>query len=379
MVITMSTNRLWETFHNLTDIYSPSLGERQLCDALKTRLDALGAELYEDAAGEQLGGNSGNLYAYISGTGDFAGDDPLLFSSHMDTVEPARGKRAILREDGVITSQGDTILGADDVAGISAILEALTRIQAQGLSHRPVELLFTIAEERHCIGSAIADYDRIRAKEAYVLDLGGAIGEAANAAPTILTFSIDVEGKAAHAGFAPQRGIHAIAVAARAIAQLPLGQVQPGLTCNIGGITGGKADNIVPALCTATGEIRSLSHATVLAHWAHVQSVFEQEAAAVGASVKITHNLMVTAYETPQDSRVVQRYRQACADIDATCTIEPTLGASDNNHFALHGIEGLVIACSMHDVHSTAEWCRLDEMERSTQLVMRLMLHNDNA
>lgn len=366
----MQSKHLYKIFHELTAIYSPTFGERDFCDLLKNKLSALGVVCEEDFIGSQLGGNCGNLYGFWAG--DLSGP-PILFSAHMDTVEPALGKRSSLQEDGRITSSGATILGADDVSGITVILEAVTRLRETGTPHRSVELLFPVAEERYCAGSAAADYSKFHAKEAYVLDLSGEIGTAANAAPTILSFTATVHGKAAHAGFAPKDGIHAIFAASKAIAKIPLGEPEPGVTCNIGVISGGKAGNIVPETCTVTGEIRSLSHPTVMKWLEKVRNIFEEETKKAGASVSFAHRCEVTAYETPVDSTVVRRFRRACETTGVPCHIGSTLGGSDNNNFALQGIEGLVIACSMHDVHSTREYADLHEMEQCVRLVMHLM------
>ncbi|MDR3314598.1 MAG: M20/M25/M40 family metallo-hydrolase [Oscillospiraceae bacterium] len=362
--------RIWDTFSALVAIDSPSFAERAFCDALRRRLEALGAQCYEDRAGAAIGGDCGNLYATLPGTLPLP---PLLFSAHMDTVEPGRGKRACLGANGRITPAGETILGADDAAGITVLLEALRHLREQKRPHRPLELLFPVAEERYGAGSAVAEYDRLRAKQAYVLDLCGAIGTAANAAPTILSFTVTLHGKAAHAGFAPREGIHAIAAAAKAIARLPLGEPLPGVTCNIGLISGGAAGNIVPERCEVRGEIRSLTHAAVLAQWADVQRTFAEEAAALGATITAQSRCEITAYETPPDGSAVQRFRSACHATGIAPQIAPTLGGSDNNNFAQHGIEGLVIACSMHEVHSTREFCQLEELEQCVQLVTELM------
>ncbi len=366
----MKSNRLYEIFHELTAIYSPTLGERSFCVLLKDKLSALGVFCEEDVIGTQIGGNCGNLYGFLAG--DLSGQ-PILFSAHMDTVEPASGKESYLHEDGRITAGGATILGADDVSGIAVVLEALTRLRETGTPYRSIELLFPVAEERYCAGSAVADYSKLRAKEAYVLDLSGKIGTAANAAPTILSFTATVHGKAAHAGFAPQDGIHAISAASKAITKIPLGEPEPGVTCNIGVISGGEAGNIVPETCTVTGEIRSLSHDDVLRWLEKVRNIFEEETKQAGASVSFAHRYEITAYETPVDSSVVRRFRQACETAGVPCHIGSTMGGSDNNNFALHGIEGLVIACSMHDVHSTREYANLHEMEQCVRLVMNLM------
>jgi tripeptide aminopeptidase len=364
-------SQIWKNFLRLTAIDSPSRGERTFCDTLKASLTTLGLDVFEDSVGEQIHGNCGNLYAVLPGSLPLP---PLLFSAHMDTVEPSANKKAILCEDGKIVSDGNTVLGADDAAGIVILLEAITRLKESGKAHRPLEFLFPVAEELYGLGSAYADFSRIRAREAYVLDLSGTIGTAANAAPTILPFQIEITGKAAHAGFAPEQGVHAIAAAAKAVARLPLGMPQPGVTVNIGTIGGGETDNIIPARCRVTGEIRSLSHEAVMAQWASVKTIFEQEAACMGAHVDAQAHAACVAYKTDQDSETVRRYVRACAQIGLDAQIQSTLGGSDQNNFAQHGIQGLVVACSMHDVHSTREYAYLHEMEIGTALVLALIL-----
>ena len=363
-------NRLWSTFSALTSIDSVSFEEREFCDELKGRLQDLGVEIYEDNVGDKLGGNCGNLFGYLPGE---LPKLPLLLSAHMDTVEPGRGKQPTLLGEDRIVSAGDTVLGADDVAGIAIILEALTRLQESNTIFRPVELVFPVAEERYCLGSAHGEMSRITAKEGYILDLAGAIGEAANAAPTLISFTITVQGKAAHAGFAPKDGIHAISAAAKAIANTPLGEPIPSVTVNIGVIEGGQATNIVPEICRVVGEIRSLSHEKVMNQWQTIQETFTTEVEAIGAAVSFQENIEMTAFETPLDAPVVTRFQKACEELDIPVNIKPTLGASDQNNFALHGIQGFVIACSMHEVHSTREFTRLSEMEQCVELLMKLL------
>lgn len=368
------SNRLWNTFRELTDIYSPSYKEREFCEALKRKFNILGIELKEDDAGNKIGGNSGNLYGFIPGR---VKAEPVLFSAHMDTVEPAKGKKAILHDNCYIKSEKDTILGADDVSGIAVIIEAITRLKEQNIPHRPIEVLFPVAEERYGAGSAVFDYSRIKSREAYVLDLSGPIGNAANAAPTILSFEIKVYGRASHAGFAPQDGIHAIEIASKAIVRLPQGKLPSGMTFNIGQITGGVAGNIVPDLCTVKGEIRSLSHKEVLSYWNEVFKVFDEEAQAKGANIEADCKVEITAYETPFEHRVVQRFIRACEKVNIQSNIHSTFGGSDQNNFALHGITGLVIACGMNEVHSTREYSNINDLENCVRLVMNLMIDGE--
>ena len=166
-------NELLEEFAGFTELDSVSFGERRMADLLKEKLKALGFETEEDDAGSHYGGNAGNVYGFLKGS---LSGEPVLFSAHMDTVEPGIRKKAIFHEDGVITSDGTTVLGADDAAGLVEILGGIRRVLASGKPHRDIEVLFPIAEEVYTKGSRVFDFSRIRAKEAYVLDLSGPVG-----------------------------------------------------------------------------------------------------------------------------------------------------------------------------------------------------------
>ncbi|MDR0858343.1 MAG: M20/M25/M40 family metallo-hydrolase [Oscillospiraceae bacterium] len=357
----MNTKRLINSFCELVSLDSPSFGERAVADYLAEKLRALGFETREYAI---EGGDSGNLYGYLPGSGKASELPPVLLCAHMDTVEPSRGKRAVIREDGTITSGGDTVLGADDFAGIAAILEAIQASEA----HRPIEVLFCPAEEVYGKGSAQFDISVLKSQECYVLDLGGKVGTAAYKAPTIISWEAKVHGKAAHAGFAPQEGVHAIQLAAKVIAELPLGRVDGETTCNAGLISGGTATNIIPDLCVVKGEIRSFSHSKALERAVLVKAAFETR-----CEVEFSSAVNITAYETPLDAPVAERFREACERAGLSAEFVPTFGGSDYNHFAQKGLSGLVIACAMNNVHSRAEFTAIAELENVTRLTMELI------
>ena len=112
--------RLSKEFARLAAINSPPLHESSIASYLAERLQRLGAEIRFDAAATATGGEVGNLVASFPGNGKQV--EPLLFSVHMDTVEPGGQVEPVLR-DGVFYSAGDTILGADDKAEV--VLEEL--------------------------------------------------------------------------------------------------------------------------------------------------------------------------------------------------------------------------------------------------------------
>ena len=158
-------DRLIRLFTELVSIDSPSRGEREVCRCISEKLRALSFDPKEDDVCEKIGGNTGCLYTYIEGSLPLP---PLLFSAHMDTVEPSCGKKAVFHPDGKITSDGTTVLGADDLSGVCAILEALTALKESGKPHRPLEILFDPAEETYCAGIQQFDFKKLRSREAFL-------------------------------------------------------------------------------------------------------------------------------------------------------------------------------------------------------------------
>jgi len=362
--------RLVDEFMRLIEFDSPSYDERKLADYVMDRLHGLGLFVLEDGAGDKIGGSCGNVYGLMKGDDSLP---PLMFCAHLDTVDPCRGKRAVLAPNGKIMSRSGTVLGADDLSGVAAILEALTVLSEEGTRHGPIEVLFTVAEEVYCKGSRVFDFSKVLSEQAYVLDLAGPVGTAAYAAPSIVTFSVTIRGKAAHAGFEPQRGVHAIAVAADAISRLRLGLVDEETTVNVGQIRGGQATNIVPESCVVRGEVRSLRHDKAMDQAQAAVRTFEQAAKAAGAEVETDIAIAAAAYETPLDHPVVTRFERACRSLKIAPSLTKTMGGSDNNELALNNITGLVVASGMFRCHSTKEYTTVDELTRAAELTLALM------
>ncbi|MEG1427904.1 MAG: M20/M25/M40 family metallo-hydrolase [Oscillospiraceae bacterium] len=359
--------RLLKTFLALTAFNSPSYQERETADFLLERLRNLGIFPEEDGSASVIGGNTGNIYACIDGD---IPNKPRLFSAHLDTVSPCKSKKVSLGEK--ITSDGTTVLGADDLAAVACILEAITVLREEKLAHGPIELLFSPAEEVYSKGANAFDYTKMKSKLAFVPDYDGSLGEAVNRAPTIISFSAQMRGKAAHAGFAPEKGISAIAAAARAVGKLKLGRIDEETTGNIGEIQGGVATNIVPESCTVKGEIRSYSHASALHQLAVVQDTFLGE-----GSCNFTYEICVHAYQTAETSGAVNIFKAACEKSQLPMTLVSSFGGSDNNTFAKKGIEGLVIASAMHRCHTTQEYTTAEELLKLCELLLNIILIND--
>ena len=373
-MLNVNEKRLLSLFKTLVETDSPTGKEREVCDILKNEFEKLGVTPEEDNVGNRIDGSAGNLYAYIDGDLDLP---PILFSAHMDTVEPALNKKLIIDSDGKMHSDGTTVLGADDFAGVSAILEAIKVIKENNIPHRPIEIVFSVSEEVYCKGIREFDFSKIKSKEAYVFDLDGAIGTSAYAAPTILSFTAEIQGKSSHAGFAPEKGIHSIKTAAIAISSIPCGRIDEDTTVNVGTIQGGTANNIVPDKCTVTGEIRSFRDDKALAQYENIKRIFEHHVSEVGAKLSISYTRHITAFETDLNHNVVKRFKNVCADLDLKTDLVRTFGGSDNNILSQNGIKGLVVSTAMNACHTTGEWTTIEDLKKASQLALNLIISKE--
>ncbi|OON86567.1 hypothetical protein BXO88_07365 [Oribacterium sp. C9] len=371
--MSIDKDRIVNTFVELAGIDGISYKERKVADHLIKIWGDLGVSLTEDSAGEKIGGDTGNLYGFIPGTGERKDSEPLLFCAHMDTVSPGLDKKVILHEDGRITSDGTTVLGADDRAALTVIYEAYRNIYEEGLDHPPIELLFTPAEETYGLGADAFDYSIIKSKKAFVPDSSGDFGVYSSQEPTLIYFEITVSGRSAHAGFEPENGINALAIAAHAISKIKQGWTNDHTTLNFGTIKGGTVSNAVPASVTITGEVRSSVHEDALSTVDHIKNVFESEAMALGGSTSINHAPKIYTYRIDAESGSLKLYKQALAALSAGPIPKKSFGGSDNNILIRKGIDGLCIFNAMHDIHTVNEYTTVEELVKTTELIKILM------
>jgi tripeptide aminopeptidase len=297
----------------------------------------------------------------------------------MDTVEPGRGITAVLK-DGVFTSDGTTILGADDKSAIAIILEALRVLRENEMSYGPLEIVFTVCEEIGLLGAKHLDFSRISAAYGFALDSTDTEGIVTRA-PSANRLEFKIHGKDAHAGAAPEKGINAIVLASRAIAELEIGRMDDETTCNIGVIKGGSAINIVPDLVTVKGEVRShdedkLDHVTAKIVTAFETAVKNYRGPAAGdgfprVDVQVDSDFRRT--HIVDDHPVVALARQAAGNLGRKMATKTSGGGADANVFFEKGIVTGVLGTGMRDMHTVRESVRLADMVRTTELLLEII------
>ncbi len=369
------TDRITDSFIKLAEIDGISYRERKVADHLKKIWKELGVELLEDKAGEKIGGDTGNLFGSVPGKGSLKDADPILFCAHMDTVSPGMGKKIIVHEDGKITSDKTTVLGADDRAALAVIYEGYRQILEDGADHAPIEILFTPAEETYTVGASAFDYSVVKAKKAFVPDCSGDFGVYSSQEPTLIYFEITVKGKSAHAGFEPENGINSIAAAASAISRIKQGWVDDHTSLNFGTIEGGTVSNAVSAQVLIKGEIRSAIHEDALAAFENVRKVFEEETSAIGAAIEFFSDIRLKAYKANESETgsALELYNKALSAIGERSFPKKSFGGSDNNVLVRNGIDGLCIYNAMHEIHTVNEYTTVEELVKTTQLIRNIM------
>ncbi len=368
--------RVIDRFIELALVDGESFNERMVADYLVAEFQKLGIKLCEDDTAGKIGGNCGNLYGFAEGRGKYADSEPILFCAHMDTVAPGNNKKIILNDDGTITSDHTTVLGADDRVGIAGIIEAYTEVLEEELDHPPIEFLFTVAEEVYGLGSAALDYSKIRSRIAFAPDCSGEYGVYSSCEPTLISFEVHIKGKASHAGYEPEKGINAIAVAAAAISRIKQGWADDHTTLNIGTIEGGSVTNAVPENCLIKGEIRSGVHEDAYQTMEYVESVFSEEAKSAGAELCIDKKERITVYRKDPEARAgsaLDRYKRALGKQGRETLAKKSYGGSDINSLIKHGMDGLNIYGPMYNIHTTEEYTTVQEIISFAELIKILM------
>ena len=349
----INKQRVLNEFYELIQIPCPSLQERVVADILKKRLEELGCTVTEDVeSAKLLGGSAGNLVADLKGT--VAGAPAILLSAHMDCVNPCAGIKPCL-ENGVIRSDGTTILGGDDKGGIVAILETLRCLKEQNLPHGDIQVIFSVSEEQGCAGIKNLDTALLHADMGFALDSSGRPGKIIYAAPGQNKIFAKIHGKTAHGGIAPEKGINAIKKAAEILIDIPTGRVDEETTCNIGIIHGGSATNIVPDLVEVAMDCRSRNPEKLENLTYKIVTIFKQGGEKAEVPVDVEVRSSYKPYCLAKDSAVIELAAKTAKALQLPVDITATGGGSDSSHFNGYGVPCTVLGTGMTNVHTVDE------------------------
>ncbi|MBF4694533.1 M20/M25/M40 family metallo-hydrolase [Fusibacter ferrireducens] len=361
--------RLVEAFMKYVQISSPTKNEGAFAKFIKVELEKLGLEVAIDHAGEKVGSDTGNIIANLEGTRE---GEPILLSCHMDTVSPGVDIKPLIKED-TIYSDGTTILGADDKAGIAAILEALAVIKENNLPHGPVEISFSIFEEGGLYGAKNLDFKQFKSQQAFIFDSSGDPGQIIIQGPAQDKIHVTIKGKPAHAGVCPEEGISAIMVAANAINQMKLLRIDSETTANIGSIQGGSATNIVTPEVQILAEARSLDNDKLKAQSNHMKACFESAADQFGAKAEVQINRMYDAFKIDAHDEIVKKVEMACTSVGIKPSTASSGGGSDTNVFNTNGIKAINLGIGARKPHTLDEHIHINDLVKASELVLEII------
>ena len=366
----LNRDRLINNFIDMIKVDSPSGQELEMSTWLINYLKERGIEAKIDNAGEAFGGNSGNLIAYMKGQDS---ESPICFAAHMDQVMPCQGVNPII-DGNIIKTDGTTTLGADDKAGIAAILEALEQVLLENLDHRDIYLLFTVSEEAGLRGAKSLNVENLPCKDVVILDAGGATGVIAYKAPAQENIFITFHGKKAHAGIEPEKGINAIVVASYAICNMHIGRIDEFTTSNIGRIEGGGATNIVTDEVTFTAEIRAHDPKKLEYEIEHMKKCCEEAATKFNIICDFKNENAYPSFELSKDSDVFKLSEESLRKTGVEPVPMIIGGGSDANIIANLGYRCAILSLGMYEVHTVNEYVNIDELYKAAEVVYNMMV-----
>lgn len=366
----INEQRLVKEFLELVQIDSETKNEASIAKVLKDKFTGLGLNVFEDDTTAITGHGAGNLICKLEATKE--GVDPIYFTSHMDTVVPGNGIKPSIK-DGYIVTDGTTILGADDKAGLAVMLEVLKVMKEQNLSHGKIEFIITVGEESGLVGSKALDRALVTAKYGYALDSDGKVGNIVVAAPTQARIEAKIYGKTAHAGVAPEKGVSAITIASKAISRMSLGRIDSETTANIGRFQGGQQTNIVCDFVEILAEARSLIPEKMEAQVQKMKEAFATAAAEMGGRAEVNVTVMYPGFKFGDGDQVVEIAKQAAAKINRPCELQQSGGGSDANVIAGFGIPTVNLAVGYEDIHTTNERIPVEELTKLAEMVLAII------
>ncbi|EHJ09097.1 M20/M25/M40 family metallo-hydrolase [Staphylococcus simiae] len=367
----INEQRLLDTFIELVKINSETGHEEQIQPILKDKFSSLGLDVVEDQASQhdKLGAN--NLVCTLASNVEHD-TNKLYFTSHMDTVVPGLNIQPLINEDGYIYSDGTTILGADDKAGLAAIIEVLTVLQEQQLPHGQLQFVITVGEESGLLGAKQLNPDLLDADFGYALDANVDVGTTVVGAPTQMLISTKITGKTAHAS-TPKEGISAINLAAKAISRMNLGQIDEETTANIGKFHGGSATNIVADTVFLEAEARSHNDDSIKTQVEHMKDIFESTAEEFGGKAEVTIEQSYPGFKINNNEPVVDIAKLSAQNLGLSNETVISGGGSDGSIINTLGIPSVILGVGYENIHTTNERMPIASLNLLAQQVLEII------
>ena len=273
----------------------------------------------------------------------------------------------------IVTASGTTLLGADDKAGVAAIVAAAEHLMAhREVPHGRIRIGFTPDEE---IGRGANHFDvaRFGAVCAYTLD-GGSAGELEYESFSADVMRVTFAGFNTHPGFAAGKMVNSIKAAARFIDSLPTEVLSPETTSGYEGFVHPYHLDASVDRTSVRVLLRDFVTATLSDKAALIERAAHKAAEAFGASVAIERQEQYRNMREVLDRHpeVVQRAREAFKRIGLATIERPIRGGTDGSRLSFMGLPTPNIFAGEHNFHSRLEWTSRQELELAAKAVVAI-------
>lgn len=274
----------------------------------------------------------------------------------------------------LITSSGDTLLGADDKAGVAAIMTAVAHLAAHPELPRPTLRIAFTPDEEIGEGATLFDIPRFGARCAYTID-GSALGGLEAESFTAVEARITIHGVAVHPGFGTGKLVNALRLAAAAVAALPEDRLTPATTS-------GREGFIYVVSLQGSAEraeiraiVRDFEEELLESHVALLRETVERTVARAPRArlefevLRQYRNMRDYLTDAPE---VVDAAVRAMAAEGIAAVMEPIRGGTDGSRLSEMGLPTPNIFDGGHEFHSVREWASLQEMAAAAAVIVRL-------
>ena len=371
-------DRMIKQFIEMTKIDAPSNKELPMQKYMEKELKKLGGKVYVDDAGSKYETTAeGNVMAHFAGT---VKSKPFILGAHLDTVEPCKNVKAIIK-NGKIVTDGTTVLGADDRAGLAIILEVIRTLKESKEAYPPIEVACTLCEEDGMYGAKYFDASFLKGKEGLILDDEFPTELIINA-PKAYVFEIKITGKAAHAGVCPEKGISALEVAAKAISMMKLGRIDKLTVANLGIVHGGTGTNIVMPEIYLKGEARSRNLPSLEKQVKHMRECFKKvekmftkkvDGKIIKPIIDFKQELKYPLLDIPKNLPLIKYILKCAKENKIKMETKSCGGGFDSNILASKGLLMPIIGIGYHDNHTVKEWLNIKEYCKTADLVLHIV------
>lgn len=274
----------------------------------------------------------------------------------------------------IVSSSGDTLLGADDKAGVAAIMTAVAHLAAHPERPRPTLRIAFTPDEEIGHGATCFDIPGFGARCAYTID-GSTLGELQDETFNAVEVRIAIQGVSVHPGFATGKLVSALRLAAEIVAGLPRDRLTPDTTSGREGFIHATSLTGTPERAELRLIVRDFEHDQLDAH---VELLRNTTAAVMETAPRATHEFtVIEQYENPRShlERVPDVVAAAADAIRAEgidLLREPIRGGTDGSRLTTMGLPTPNIFDGGHEYHSVREWVSVQDMAAAAAVIVRL-------